>query len=169
MNNFKQRSSRRCHGSARDTIFIILVLGLIGWGIFHVIRLWGTATEQYTHTAIQAHQQGKALACQLNLKAIYQALMICITSGEPIPQNKDELLEWCGGNKTFRCPDPNGGEYIYLPPKTLDTPKPIIIAFEPNAVHDGHFHVLFSDGTITPVSEKFLPDLLDKVAKRKRP
>ena len=162
-------SQPRCRGAVRDTIFIILVLGLIGLGIFYVIRLWGSATEQYATGMIQAHNQGEALACQLNLRAVYVALLTCVTSGDPIPQTKDELLEWCGGNKTFKCPDPNGGQYIYLPPKTIDTPKPVIIAFEPNAVHDGHFHVLFSDGTITPVSEEYLPGLMDKVTRRKRP
>ncbi len=150
------RSVVRCHGAARDTIFIVLVLGLIGWGIFYVIRLWGTATEQYTTTAINALNQTEALACQGNLRTLYQALMICVTSGEPMPQTKDELLSWCGSNKTFKCPDPNGGQYLYFPPETLDSPEPLILVYEPNAVHDGHFHVLLTDGSIQAVPEEYL-------------
>ncbi len=156
-------------GAMRDTVFIVLVLALIGWGLYHLIKMWGSATHQYTTSMIQAEKKAEDLACQENLQAIYEALMICSTSGEPLPQSKDELLKWCGGTKTFKCPDPNGSEYVYIPPKSMDDPTARVIVYEPNAVHNNQSHVLLSDGSIESVSPEQLQALLKTVNPRGRP
>lgn len=160
MNCTTNHSTAHCRGAMRDIVFIVLVLGLIAWGIEWLARRWGAALHQDITVSMKAKKQAEELACRENLQAVYEALTLCSTSGEPIPQNKDELLKWCGGNKTFRCPDPNGSEYVYIPPKSLDDSPPDLIVYEPNAVHDGKSHILLSDGSIGLVTPEKLQAIL---------
>jgi hypothetical protein len=65
----------------------------------------------------------------------------------------DELVKQTGNSRIFHCPDPNGGEFVYLPPKqSLNEQTPTIVLYEPIPIHNGKCNVLFSTGEIKQMS-----------------
>ena len=88
------------------------------------------------------------IECQMNMRTIWQGLQLAVNAEGSYPDSKSELIRWCGDARVFRCADPNGGDYHYVPPRGIDSDQPNIIVYEPNAVHDGHCSVLLTNGQI---------------------
>lgn len=134
---------------AIDIIFIVLVLGALAYGLWWIIKTAGQAGEDYSHALINAQDSATEFKCKTNLRSIWQGMQLSATSEGHYPETKEALIHWAGDPRLFRCPDPNGGEYIYLPPKRIDSAVPTLLVFEPNAVHDpNQCMVLLSTGEI---------------------
>ncbi len=74
--------------------------------------------------------------------------VVTAISNDGLPASLDELRRWSGGSELYRCPAPDGAEYVYIPGQSNDMPASNILVYEPNAVHDGHCSVLLLGGAI---------------------
>lgn len=133
----KHRTLSHCRsGRAIDIIFIVLVLGALAYGLMWIMKTAGKAGQEYGQAMVNAQDSALQLKCATNMRSIWQGLQLAATSEGHYPESKADLIYWAGDSRLFRCPDPNGGEYIYLPPKRMDSDVPTLLVFEPNAVHD---------------------------------
>ncbi|MBM4027503.1 MAG: hypothetical protein FJ280_19165 [Planctomycetes bacterium] len=72
------------------------------------------------------------------------------------------------GSKLFRCPDPNGSEYVYVPGSRGDAAAPGVLVYESKPVHSGKCNVLLSDGQIVALTPEELQQTLDATQARRR-
>lgn len=103
-------------GSTTDIVFLLLVLGLIGGGIWWLLKSYGKATEQVADAMIQTKQNATDLTCHMNLRSVYQTLQVSLIGEDSYPETKEELRRLCGDSRLLTCPDPNGGEYPIFHP-----------------------------------------------------
>ncbi len=171
----KSTSARRHHcihqqgGSKTDIVFVLLVLGLMGYGLFWIMKNFGRAGGQYTTAVLDTRDSALGLQCQMNMRSIGQSLQTYLISNGTYPPSMQELKQCCGGDsRLFRCQDPNGGEYIYIPPKRADTPDNTIILYEPNAVHDGQCSVLLANGQVGLLTADQITALLSQTRGKRR-
>lgn len=127
---------------------MVVLFGLVGMGVWWVIKSMGQAGQQYTQAVVKARKDATGLECQMNLRAIWQVLQANATAEGTYPETRQELEHLCGSSKLMRCPDPNGAEYVYLPPKRIDSATPQIVLYDPKALHDGQCSVLLSNGQL---------------------
>ena len=157
--------SRFRKGRAIDTIFVVLVLAGLGYGVYWIIKAGGQATEQYGTAVVNTQNKSMALTCQMNMRSIWQTLQVAAVSDWTYPKDLADLKRQAGNTQIFECPDPNGSEYVYVPPKRLDSDTPTIILFEPNPVHNGQCNVLLSTGEITQLPledlKRYVPGLIE--------
>jgi len=161
------RSSRRKAapgGTIINTITVIIFLGLIGLGIWWVIKSFGEASQQYTGAMIQARNKAMIISCQSNMKAIWQNLQIYVVSNGNFPRSQQEFEQWSGNPRLFHCPDPNGPEYVYIPGQNPDMSGDNVLLYEPEPVHDGRCNALRLDGQI----ELLTPEELQAALARMR-
>jgi hypothetical protein len=129
-------------------VAVVILLGLVGLGVWWVIKTMGQAGQQYTQGMMRAREEGTGVKCQLNMRSVWQMLQTSATVDGAYPQSRQELEHLCGNSRLLRCPDPNGAPYVYLPPKRIDDSSVEIVLYEPNAVHNGRCSVLLSNGEL---------------------
>ena len=175
MNTRRTLPSRTCRpgacrrgGTTTDIIAVVVLLGLVGMGVWWVIKSMGQAGQQYTQAVVKARKDATGLECQMNLRAIWQVLQANATAEGTYPETRQELEHLCGSSKLMRCPDPNGAEYMYLPPKRIDAEIPQIVVYESKAVHDGRCSVLLSDGRLGFVRPEELKATLEPLRQQRR-
>ena len=175
MDTNRSRQSRACpHRSCRpggtttDIIAVIILLGLVGLGVWWVIKTMGQTGEQYTQALIKAKKDATGIECQMNLRAIWQVLQANVAAEGAYPETRQEFEHLCGSSRLLRCPDPNGSEYVYLPPKRIDAEIPQIVVYESKAVHDGRCSVLLSDGRLGFVHPEELKATLEPLRQQRR-
>jgi len=135
-------------GTIVNTITAIVFFGLIAAGIWWIMKIGGQAGQQYTDAMIKTSNRAATISCQANFRAIGQNLqMYAITNGN-FPASRQELMEWSGNSRLFRCPDPNGADYVYIPGQRQDMPAANVLLYEPKPVHDGRCNALFLGGQI---------------------
>lgn len=135
-------------GTFISVAFVVLVLGLIGYGVWWVIKTFGEAGQQYTGAMVETKYTALTVKCQTNLRAIGQNIQMYAISNEEFPRSTQELIDFGGNTRLFRCPDPNGSRYIYIPGQLPDMPATNILVYEPKAVHNGRCGVLTLGGQI---------------------
>ena len=155
--NLAQRGIRR-GGTIINVITAIIFFGLLGLGAWWVVKQWGQATEEYTGAMIDAKHDALSVKCQANMRTIGQNIQMFAISNDGLPASLEELRQWSGSSELFRCPAPDGSDYVYIPGQTQDMPGSNILIFEPNAVHDGHCSVLLLGGTVGLIT----PEQLEK-------
>jgi hypothetical protein len=128
--------------------FVVIVLGLIGYGVWWVIKTFGEAGQQYAGVVVETRYTALTVKCQTNLRAIGQNLQMYAISNERFPASTQELIDFGGNTRLFQCPDPNGSQYIYIPGQSPDMPSSNILVYEPKAVHDARCGVLTLGGQI---------------------
>jgi len=145
------------HGwSTTDIVTVIVVLGLVGLGVWWVIKTMGQAGQQYTEGMIRARDNATSVKCQLNMRSVWQMLQTTATVDGSYPESRQDLEHLCGNSRLLRCPDPNGAPYVYMPPKRIDDQSAQIVLYEPNAVHNGRCSVLLSNGQLGLVTPEEL-------------
>ena len=147
---------RACSGRIIDVLAIAIFLGLVGMGVWWVIKAWGQAGQQYSTAMIDTSKKATAVVCQTNLRTISQNLQIFGITNEHFPQTQQELIDFGGSARLFRCPDPNGSEYVYIPGQGGDMPATNVIVYEPKPVHQGRCNVLFFGGQIEALTPEEL-------------
>ncbi|MCX5646511.1 MAG: hypothetical protein NTZ17_17800 [Phycisphaerae bacterium] len=154
--------SRVLGGTIINVITGLIFFGLIGFGVYWVIKQTGQASDQYMTAMVNTKKKATTLACEMNLRSIYQTLQTYAISNESFPASQQELVTFAGyGSKLFHCPDPNGGEYIYLPGHRPDDAAPAVLVYESKPVHNGKCNAVFSDGQIVPLTPEELKQALE--------
>jgi len=161
-----QKRSNFRKGRATDVIFIALVLLGIGYGIHWLIKAGGKATEDYGTAMVNTQNKSMTLSCQMNMRSIYQMMQVAVASDGKYPESMADLKSQSGNSRLFLCPDPNGSEYVYLPPKRIDSDTPTIILYEPNPRHNGQCNILLSTGEIGQMPPEELKQYVPTSPKR---
>ncbi|MCP4259929.1 MAG: hypothetical protein GY774_20810, partial [Planctomycetes bacterium] len=63
-------------GTIINLLFALIFLGLIGWGVWWIIKSFGQAGEQYTQTMVNTKFTAETVKCQTNLRTIAQNIQI---------------------------------------------------------------------------------------------
>ena len=144
------RRQRACieGGTIINLLFALIFLGLIGLGIWWVIKSFGQAGEQYTQTMINTKYTAETVKCQTNLRTIAQNIQIYALSNESFPPSLQVLIEWSGSTQLFKCPSPDGGKYVYIPGQHGGMSPENVLLYESKPVHDGRCSVLRLGGRI---------------------
>lgn len=151
-------------GRAIDAIFIVLVLLGLGYGVYWIIKAGGQATQEYGTGMVNTQNKSMTLSCQMNMRSVWQTLQVAAASDWKYPESLADLKAQAGDSRIFRCPDPNGSDYVYLPPKRMDSDTPTIILYEPNPTHNGQCNVLLSTGELTQMPLEDLKRYVPKMA-----
>jgi prepilin-type processing-associated H-X9-DG protein len=161
----------RMHGGTIINVITGLIFfGLIGFGVYWVIKTTGQAGEQYMTGMVNTQKKATTISCQMNLRSIGQTLQTYAISNEAYPDSQQALVDFAGyGSKLFHCPDPNGGEYIYIPGHRADASAPSVLVYESKPVHNGKCNVLFSDGQIASLTPEELQQAMGGTPTRRRP
>lgn len=159
----------RGHGGTIINVITGLILfGAIGFGVYWVIKTTGQASEQYMTGMVNTKKQATTVSCQMNLRSIGQTLQTYAVGNEAYPDSQQALVDYGGyGSKLFHCPDPNGGEYVYVPGHRVDASAPSVMVYESKPVHNGKCNVLFSDGQIAALTPEELQQALDAAPSRR--
>jgi hypothetical protein len=156
-------------GTIINSLTAVVFLGLIGYGVYWVMKTTGKAGQDYATAMVNTHNRSTALSCQMNLRSIAQTLQTYAISNEGLPASRQELVNFAGyGSKLFRCPDPNGGEYVYLPGRRGDMAAPSLLLYESKPVHNGKCNVLFSNGQIASLSPEELQHAIEATQASRR-
>jgi prepilin-type processing-associated H-X9-DG protein len=155
-------------GTIINVITALIFFGLIAYGVYWIMKTTGEAGKQYATAMVNTHDKATTLTCQMNLRSIGQTLQTYAISNEALPGSQQELVDFAGyGSKLFHCPDPNGGEYIYIPGHRTDASVPSVLVYESKPVHRGKCNVLFSDGQITSLSPEELQQAIQTTQARR--
>jgi hypothetical protein len=146
--------------STTDIVFITLVLVLLGCGIWWIIKIVGQSGQQYSKALINTSDSALTMKCQMNLRTIWQNLQIYSISEGQYPESEQAFREVCGDLRLMYCPDPNGGNYVYVPPERVDGTALRVLVYEPNAVHDEQCNALLSNGQIGQIPPAELKAML---------
>ena len=145
-----------CGGTTANVITALVFFGLLALGIWWVIKSLGEAGQQYTETLIETRYTAETVRCQSNLRAIWQNIQMYAVSNGTFPPSIEALKEWSGNSRLFRCPVPDGPEYVYIRGQNGDMPAENVLLYEPEAVHDGRCSVLRLGGQIELLSPEDL-------------
>jgi hypothetical protein len=155
-------------GTIINIITALIFFGLLAFGVLWVIKTTGEAGEQYATGLINAKMRATDVTCQTNLRAIGQSLLAYAVSNESFPNSQQELVNVCGGSRLFHCPDPNGGEYIYIPGMRGDMPDSSVVVYETKPVHQGRCNALLLGGQIVSLTPEELQAALAATHTRRR-
>lgn len=148
VHNMKGSRPAPAGGTIINLLCGLIFFGLVAAGVFWVIKTAGQASEQYTTAVVDTQHKSVTLACQMNLRSIAQCLQTYAITNEEFPDSQRELETYCGSSKLWRCPDPCGVEYVYIPGARPDMPSTTVLVYEPKPVHAGRCNVLFLGGQI---------------------
>ncbi len=135
-------------GTLVNIVTALIILGLIGFGLWWLIKSFGQAGQQYSETLIDTRYTAITVKCQMNLRTIWQNLQMYAVANGSFPSSSEALVEWSGNSRLFRCPASDGQKYVYIPGQNGDLPPQNVLVYEPGAVHDGRCSVLLLGGQI---------------------
>jgi hypothetical protein len=147
-------------GTIINILFALIFLGLIGWGVWWIIKSFGQAGQQYTQTMIDTKFTAETVKCQTNLRTIAQNIQIYALSNEAFPSSLDDLVQWSGSTQLFKCPSPDGGKYIYIPGQNSGMSPSNVLVYESKPVHDGRCSVLRLGGQVELLTPEELKQAL---------
>ncbi len=143
-------------GTIINIIVALIFFGLIAFGVMWVFKSAGDMGQQYVQGMSDTKLKAVDVKCQMNLRSIYQSLQVYVVSNGSFPESQKELVDWCGNTRLFRCPDPNGQKYIYIPGQRGNMPEQNILLYGPQAVHNGRSNVLRLNGRIDALTPEEL-------------
>lgn len=153
---------RESHGGTIvNIVTAIVILGLIGLGIWWVIKSLGQAGQQYSGALVDAKYTAVTVKCQTNLRTIWQNLQMYAVSNERFPPSQAALEEWSGSSQLFQCPAPDGQKYVFIPGQNEDMSPENILVFEPKPAHNGKCSVLRLGGQIELLTPEELKKAVD--------
>jgi len=163
------RGCRREHGGTIINVITgVIFFGLIGMGIWWIIKTTGQAGQQYTDAMIKTSNKATDITCQSNLRTISQNVNIYAISNEHFPESQQELVEFGGYTKLFHCPDPNGSQYVYIPGQDGGMSPSNVLVYESKPVHQGKCNVLFLGGQIEALTPEQLKQAVEATTARLR-
>ncbi len=151
-------SKRKHGGTIINVVFALVFFGLLGYGIMWLIKGFGEAGEQYGEVMVQAKHDATSVKCQMNMRAIGQNLQMYAISNGTFPESLEELIDFSGNTRLFKCPSPEGEQYKYISGQGGNASDQNIMLFEPKAVHDGRAGALRLGGQ----TEMLTPEELEQ-------
>jgi hypothetical protein len=145
-------------GTVVNVITVLILAGLLGFALWWVIKSVGQAGQQYTEALINTQDKATVLACQANLRAIWQNIQVYSVTNGSFPPSAEALVEFSGNSRLFRCPAPDGGPYVYIAGQNADMSPANVLVFEREPVHDGRCNVLQLNGQIELLTPEELKD-----------
>lgn len=145
-------------------VIALIVLGLLGFGVWWIIKSVGEAGSQYGEALVDTKRKATALQCQLNLRAIWQNLRMYAVDNESFPPSLEALAQWGVDSQLLHCQAPDGQRYAYIPGQYKDTSGKNVLVYEPNAAHDGRCNLIRLDGQI----ELLTPDQVQAAVTKTR-
>ncbi len=139
-------------GTIINIVTAIVFFGLIALAVLWVIKNIGQAGQQYTNSMVTTKYTALTVKCQMNMRAIGQNIQTYALSNDGFPPSLQELISWSGSTQLFKCPDPEGGRYVYIPGQNSSMPPTNILLYETRPVHDGRCSVLRLGGQIELLS-----------------
>jgi hypothetical protein len=151
--SFSQKSISTQRGSVDvgkliGIVISLIVLGLLGLGVWWIIKSTGEAGSQYTGAMVNTKRKALALQCQMNLNTIWQNLRMYAIEKDGFPPSLKTLVDWGADSKLLRCPVPDGGQYLYIPGQNENMPGQNVLVYELKAVHEGRCNLLRVNGQI---------------------
>jgi hypothetical protein len=143
-------------GTIINIIFALIFFGLIAMGVMWIFKTAGDMGEQYSDAMVNTQLKAVDVKCQMNIRGIHQCLQFYVLENNEFPDSQGALERECGSTQLFKCPDPNGQKYVYIPGQRPDMPGQNILLYEPNAVHNGKSNVLLLNGQITALTPEEL-------------
>ena len=150
------KRTNRNGGTIINIITAVIFFGLIAYGIMWIMKTTGDQVGQYGQAMVNTQNKATTLNCQMNLRTIYQNLQIYAIENNEFPDSFEDIADWSGDSRLFRCPDPNGAEYIYIPGHRMNSPTQNILVYEPEPVHNGTCNVLRVSGAIDLITPEEL-------------
>ena len=156
------RSKRDSGGTIVNIVTALVFFGLLGYGIMWLIKGYGQAGEQYAETMVQAKHDATSVSCQMNLRTIGQNLQMYAISNGTLPGSLEELIDFSGSTKLFKCPSPEGEQFKYIPGQGGNASDQNVLVYEPKAVHDGRAGVLRLGGQVELLTPEELQQAIDQ-------
>ncbi len=153
-------SKREYGGTIVNVITALIFFGLLGYSIMWLIKGFGEAGEQYGEVMVQAKHDATSVSCQMNMRAIGQNLQMYAVSNGTFPASLEELMEFSGNTRLFKCPSPEGEQYKYIGGQGGNASDGNIVLFEPKAVHNGRASVLRLGGQTELLTSEELEEAL---------
>ncbi|MHC4559734.1 MAG: hypothetical protein ACYTFW_19005 [Planctomycetota bacterium] len=135
-------------GTIINIVVAVIFFGLLALGILWIIKSFGELGEQYTGAVVETKYKAITVKCQMNLRTIGQNIQIYATSNERFPPSLKALVEWSVNTQLFRCPAPDGEEYVYIPGQNGGISPANVLLYEPKPIHNGRCSVLRLGGQI---------------------
>ena len=129
-------------------VILIIIVGLLCFGISWVVNNLGETGVQYGKTLTDSRDKSTALQCQVNLRTIWQDLRIYSIREGDFPTSLEELAQWKGSYQLLYCPASKGQPYVYIPGQNESMSSENVLVCDPNALHDGRCIVLRLNGQI---------------------
>ena len=151
--SFSQRSISAQRGSADvgkliAIVISLIVLGLLGLGVWKIIKSMEEAGSQYTGAMVNTKRKAVALQCQMNLTTIWQNLRMYAIEKKGFPPSLKTLVDWGADSKLLRCSAPDGGQYLYVPGQNGNMPGQNVLVYELKAAHEGRCNLLRVNGQV---------------------
>ena len=135
-------------GTIINIITALIFFGLLGFGIMWIIKSFGEVGQQYGEAMVETQSKAIAVKCQTNLRTIGQNIQMYGISNEGFPPSLEALVQWSGSTQLFRCPDPDGEQYVYIPGQNSSMSPANVLLYEPKAIHNGRCSVLRLGGQL---------------------
>jgi hypothetical protein len=139
----------------------IIFFGGLAMGIWWAFKQVGDAGQQYTTGMINTTHRANDLKCQINMRTIYQSIQMYAMSNNEFPASQEQLIEYCGDARVFRCDEPNAPPFEYIPGQSADMPPSNVLVYEPEPAHEGRSTVLFLGGQISLLTPEELEPAID--------
>lgn len=151
--SFSQKSISAQRGSADfgkliGIVISLIVLGLLGFGVWKIIKSTGEASNQYSGAMVNTKRKAVALQCQMNLHTIWQNLRMYSIEKDSFPPSLKTLADLGANSQLLRCTVPDGQEYVYIPGQNGNMPGQNVLVYEQKAAHDGHCNLLRVNGQV---------------------
>ncbi len=135
-------------GTLVNIVAALIFFGLLGLGLWWVIKSLGEAGQQYSEVLIDTQSRAATVKCQMNLRALWQNIQTYAISNESFPPSMQALVKWSGNTQLFQCPAADGQKYVYIPGQREGMSGENVLVYERQPVHDGHCSVLRLSGQI---------------------
>ena len=151
--SIRQRSISAQRGSVGvgkliGIVVSLIVLGLLGFGVWRIIKTMEEAGSQYTGAMVNTKRKAVALQCQMNLNTIWQNLRMYAIEKDGFPPSLKTLVDWGADSPLLRCSAPDGGQYVYIPGQNENMPGQNVLVYELKAAHDGRCNLLRVNGQV---------------------
>jgi hypothetical protein len=129
-------------------VVLVIVLGLLGYGVYWIINSIGEAGGEYGQALVSTRRQALAIECQINLRSLWQNLRAYAMENEGFPPSLKAFEKWGANSRILHCPAPDGQRYAYIPGQNEDAPGNSVLVYESKAAHEGRCNMLRVDGQI---------------------
>lgn len=153
---FYHQHKNQSGGTIINVITAIIFFGALVFGILWIFKTLGQTSQQYSETIVDTQSSAKTMKCQTNMRAIWQSLNVYVVSKGGFPESRDDLMDYCGNTRLFKCPAGDKQQYIYIPGQKPGMSQMNVLIYEPEPVHDGKCNVLFLGGQIEALTPEEL-------------